>query len=54
MNDFLRQCMLFPIENPDTEEYRAAVWYMGKTVAIGQLEELGYGLGEKIREEDKR
>lgn len=31
MNDFLRQCMLFPIENPDTEEYRAAVWYMGKT-----------------------
>lgn len=31
MNDFLRQCMLFPIENPDTEEYRAAVWYMAKT-----------------------
>ena len=31
MNDFLRQCMLIPIENLDTEEYKAAVWYMAKT-----------------------
>ena len=25
-----------------------------RDIAIGQLEELGYSLGEKIREEDKR
>ena len=30
MNDFLRQCMLIPIENPNAE-YKAAVWYMAKT-----------------------
>lgn len=46
----------------DVEEYRDIITYLGafdqikweRDIAIGQLEELGYSLGEKIREEDKR
>lgn len=46
----------------DIEEYRDIINYLGafdqikweRDIAIGQLEELGYSLGEKIKEEDKR
>lgn len=43
----------------DTEEFRDIINYLGafeqikweRDIAIGQLEELGYSLGEKIRED---
>lgn len=43
----------------DTEEFRDVINYLGafeqikweRDIAIGQLEELGYSLGEKIRED---
>ena len=43
----------------DTEEFRNVINYLGafeqikweRDIAIGQLEELGYSLGEKIRED---
>lgn len=50
---------LIPICN--TEECRDIISYLGafeqikweRDIAIGQLEELGYSLGEKIREDEK-
>lgn len=44
----------------DTEEYRDIICYLGafeqirweRDIAIGQLYELGYGLGEKIKEKN--
>lgn len=46
----------------DTEEYRDTISYLGafeqirweRDIAIGQLHELGYELGEKIKEKIKR
>ena len=45
----------------DIEEYRDIISYLGafdqikweRDIAIGQLEELGYSLGEKIRENEE-